>query len=342
VDSAIAPHLRRERVRPTRKGEDFQPPYPSFSARFPTTTVTVVMAYFGVQYPGDKPPAVAVEALATLRRDLAGEHGAGTVDLAAYVDEAGYGTRVAIAYWDDPDVFDAWNAAHPWTDAGRTGQGVGFFAEVLRPGVERFETLFSSRRLDGVATLSDGLSDEIREHGYWGGARDRFPAAQDDALEPDGEPVLVVDGPLRTVRAGVNPCLIRSGQEFGDTAGDERAMYLDDVEPHLRAGMDYLRDDGRDVGCYLNRYMTVVDGDWNPTDETFGLSWWRGLEDLDTWAESHPTHLAIFGAAMKYLSTMGPAANLHLFHEVTVPGRGETEFVYLDCHDRTGMLRAVL
>jgi len=35
-------------------------------------------------------------------------------------------------------------------------------------------------------------------------------------------------------------------------------------------------------------------------------------------AESHPTHVRIFGAAMKYLSTLGPAAKLRLYHEVTV------------------------
>ena len=342
MDSAIAPHLRRERVLPTRKGADFQPPYPSFSARFPTTTTTVVMAYLGVQYPGDTPPDVAVEALTALRGDLGAEHGAKNVDLAQYVDEAGYGTRIVIAYWDDPQTFDTWSTAHPWVTPERAGRGVGFFTEVVRPGVERFETLFSSDRLEGVSELSDGLSDEIREHGYWGGARDRFPVAQNEALAPAGGPALVVDGPLRTVRTGTNPCLIRSGQEYAETAGTERAMYLDDVEPHLRAGMDYLRDDGRDIGCYLNRYMTVVDDDWRPTDKTFGLSWWRSLEDLDTWAESHPTHLAIFGAAMRYLSTMGPAANLRLFHEVTVPDDGEAVFTYLDCHDRTGMLRAVV
>ena len=36
-------------------------------------------------------------------------------------------------------------------------------------------------------------------------------------------------------------------------------MYLDDVEPVLREGMDFLRDDGRSIGCFANRYMTVLD-----------------------------------------------------------------------------------
>jgi aldoxime dehydratase len=44
---------------------------------------------------------------------------------------------------------------------------------------------------------------------------------------------------------------------------------------------------------------------------------------------------------MKYLSTMGPAANLRLYHEVTVAGSADQHFAYVGCHDRTGMLRSV-
>lgn len=58
------------------------------------------------------------------------------------------------------------------------------------------------------------------------------------------------------------------------------------------------------------------------------------------WAESHPTHVDIFGAALRHLSTMGPAARLRLYHEVTVAAAGEQSYAYRGCHPRTGMLRA--
>jgi len=61
---------------------------------------------------------------------------------------------------------------------------------------------------------------------------------------------------------------------------------------------------------------------------------------LQPWAESHPTHVKIFGAAMKYLSSLGPAAKLRLYHEVIVARAEEQFFEYLHCHDKTGMLRA--
>ncbi len=71
------------------------------------------------------------------------------------------------------------------------------------------------------------------------------------------------------------------------------------------------------------------------------MSWWKSLAALERWAESHPTHVAIFGAAMKVLSTLGPAAKLKLYHEVTVLRADEQRFEYLNCHEGTGLLRAL-
>ena len=86
--------------------------------------------------------------------------------------------------------------------------------------------------------------------------------------------------------------------------------------------------------------MTVETADGRPTQKSYGMSWWTSLAALERWAESHPTHLAIFGAAMNYLSKLGPAARLKLYHEVTVVRADEQMFEYLNCHPSTGMLRA--
>jgi aldoxime dehydratase len=184
------------------------------------------------------------------------------------------------------------------------------------------------------------MSGLVQEHAYWGGARDRIPLSQTDALAPAGMPRVVVDGARRRVVPQHNLCLIRSGQDWADTEAGERHMYEHDVEPVLRAGMDFLRDDGLAIGCYANRYMRVIDADGTPIEKSFGMGWWKSLADLEKWAESHPTHVAIFGAAMKYLLALGPAARLRLYHEVTVAAADEQFFEYLNCHDRTGMLRA--
>jgi len=345
LESSIAPHLVVERTRPTRKSATFTPPYPSFSARFPTDVVSVVMSYFGVQQPQDATEEVSARAtaeVADLVARLASSDGAAGVDRAAYVDEAGYATTVVIAYWTDPQRHQRWEAAATgWTDVTHRTEGLGFFLEQLTPSVDRFETLFSNDRLEGVARLADQLSGEIREHGYWGGARDRIPLAQTDGLDVDGTPAASVNGVVR-ITPQANLCLIRSGQEWSETTGHERRMYLADVEPVLRAGMDFLRDHGRVIGCYANRYITVLDDDGQPLDKTFGMSWWHSLEELDTWAESHPTHVAIFRVALKYLGTMGASANLRLYHEVTVAAADQQRFEYLDCHGSTGLVRALI
>lgn len=341
LESAIPSHLRCPRSRHRRVPDDYVPPYPSFVARHATSVTRVVMAYFGLQYGSDA--SAAEPALAHITLAFTAANGPGHWDRARWVDEDGAGNLVCAAYWDDEARFDAWFTAHgaAWTCTARPG--VGTFTEVLRPSVERYETLFSAPdRAEGIAALACGMSDVVMEHAYWGGARDRIPASQTDAMQPRGTPPTVLrDGARVTVKAHDHLCLIRSGQDWGDTEADERAMYLRDVEPVLRAGMDFLRDEGVAIGCYANRYMMVEDATGRPTEKSYGMSWWKSLAALERWAESHPTHVAIFGAAMKYLSALGPAAKLKLYHEVTVALADEQFFEYLNCREGTGLLRAV-
>jgi aliphatic aldoxime dehydratase len=348
MEPAIAPHLAAHRTEPAGMKPGWQPPYPSFVARFAPAVRRVAMSYFGVQYrAGSRPPAIVPEALAALAAACAGPDGPGQADRARYVDEAGYETVVTVAYWDDPARHQRWSAAGDgaWLGEQHAGGAAGFFRETVRPAVTRFETLFSNDRREGVARLAASLSGEVAEHAYWGGARDRLPLAQTDPLapgDPPGPASSTAGGGARRVVGGQhNLCLIRSGQDWTDTDGDERRMYLEEVEPVLRAGMDFLRDEGRSVGCYASRYLRVADERGDPVNKSFGMSWWRSLADLDRWAKDHPTHKAIFGQAMRYLAAQGPAARLRLYHEVTVAAADEQDFEYLNCHPGTGMLRAL-
>jgi aldoxime dehydratase len=340
VESAIPSHLQCPRTRARRVGDDYEPPYPSMVARFEPRVSRVVMGYFGVQYRGDAEPPAATRALQRIAAAFEAAHAPGHWDRARHVDEAGHANVVSIGYWDDPAAFDAWfdGFGARWTTRELAAEGIGTFTEVLRPSVERFETLFSSDLPEGVACVAAGLSGVVQEHAYWGGARDRIPLSQTSELAPAGAPRVEADGERVRVVPHDNLCLIRSGQDWTATEGEERRMYLEDVEPVLRAGMDFLRDQGKAVGCFANRYMTVLDPAGRALEKSFGMSWWKSLAALERWAESHPTHLAIFGAAMKYLGTLGPAARLRLYHEVSVASAAEQRFEYLACHPRTGML----
>jgi aldoxime dehydratase len=343
MESAIPEHLKTARTRHRRVPDDYAPPYPSFVARHKPSVARVVMAYFGVQSRG-APSKAAEQAMAWIASCFRQNGGPTHWDRARYIDEAGFINVVTVAYWDDRAKFDGWfpAAREGWTGEARAVDGVGTFIEVLYPSVEGYETLFSSLgRPEGVAVLADGMSGEVREHAYWGGMRDRIPLSQVSEMAPSGAARAVRDGARIRVIPHDHLCLIRSGQDWGDTEASERKMYLDDVEPVLRAGMDFLRDDGRAIGCYANRYMTVVTPEGTPTEKSYGMSWWKSLAALERWAESHPTHVRIFGAAMKYLSTLGPSAKLRLYHEVTVARTDEAFFEYRGCHPQTGMLNAV-
>lgn len=343
MESAIPDHLKSARTRTRRIPDDYAPPVPGYVARFKPAVNRVTMAYFGIQYRGETSRS-AQGAIDWIVTQFASSGGASHWDRARYDDEAGFTNVVSVGYWDDHATFEAWlrPVRADWTAERHFPDQPGRFIEVLSPSVTGYETLLSSPdRAEGIATLADSISGAIQEHAYWGGMRDRLPLSQTDPMAPSGETRFLRDGHRIRVIPHDNLCLIRSGQDWTDTQGAEREMYLQDVEPILREGMDFLRDEGSAIGCYANRYMTVLDSSGQPVEKSYGMSWWKSLAALERWSESHPTHVAIFGAAMKYMGKLGPAAKLRLYHEVTVARASEQFFEYINCHNRTGMLKSV-
>ena len=341
MESAIPRDLVRDRTIARSVGDTYQPPYPAWVARFADSVRGVVMAYFGVQ----SKASVPADALDPIFMRFGASDGPRHVDRARYADVAGYDTRIAIAYWDDPDAFDRWFATfRTWWDAPDLGSdGLGYFIELVRPQLERFETLFSTLgKPEGIAVLAAGMSEPINEHAYWGSARERLPLAQVDALraeEPHRNGTSGSGGTRRRITPQGNLCLIRSGQDWGETTGDEREIYLRDVEPALREGMKYLRDGGLEIGCYDCRYVDVVDDAWAPSERTFGLAYFRELGDMEKWAESHPTHVEIFGRFMVAVQRLEFNLKLRLYHEVTIAAPNEQFFEYVNCHGEMGLLK---
>jgi aldoxime dehydratase len=350
MESSIAQHLLCPRSRNRRVDDDYAPPYPCWSARASTSVKQVVMGYFGVQSRGRDMHGRACGAL--MKMVSAFEQGDGPKhhDLAHFVDAQGYDNMMAIAYWDDPAAFARWRASPDvqasWMSEDRLREGLGYFREIVSPRVEHYETMFNTPdRLEGVGVVMGGISEDIREHGYWGSARDRIPLAQTEPLSPAGVLRVVSGQPAlgqRVCIAGHDKlAIIRSGQEWTETQGKERELYLKDMQPVLHQGMDFLRDQGLSIGCYSNRYMTHIDAAGRPIEKTFGLSLWRSLADLERWAESHPTHVAIFGTFMRIVQELQFQLKLRVYHEVSVLQPDEQDYEYLNCHPRTGLLHAL-
>jgi aldoxime dehydratase len=201
-------------------------------------------------------------------------------------------------------------------------------------------------------TLPDGTA-EIVSITYWDDPAtfDRWYAAHRDSWLGDA----ARDGAgrwveiLRPTVADHETLFSGEVQEHAYWGGMRDRIPLAQTDPLAPTGAPVVeRDRGRvrirpHGGICLiraNRYLTVLE-DGRPVDRTFGLSWWHSLDALERWAESHQTHLEIFGAAMRYLSSLGPAARLRLYHEVSVVPEGAAFFEYVDCRPGTGVLRAL-
>src|SRR5260370_29544283 len=219
MEAGIAEHLKPARTRHRRVPDDYAPPYRSFVARHAPSVAGVVMAYFGVQSRG-APSKAGEQAMAWIASCFGQNGGPTHWDRAQYIDEAGFTNVVTVAYWDDRAKFDGWFpiAREGWTGEARTADGVGTFIEVLYPSVEGYETLFSSLgRPEGVAVLADGMSGEVQEHAYWGGMRDRIPKSQTSEMAPSGAARALRDGSRIPVIPHDHLCLLRPGQDSGDT-----------------------------------------------------------------------------------------------------------------------------
>lgn len=139
--------------------------------------------------------------------------------------------------------------------------------------------------------------------------RDRFPISQRDALvgetsniHPRNETSAPSSATGRRVVPGKkNLVVIRSGQDWSVAAPEERQLYMNTMHPVLIKGMDFLRDQGDQVGCFSCRFMEIVDPvtQKGGTDQTFGLAYFDSLASLEKWSKEHRTHLEIFAGFSK-------------------------------------------
>lgn len=333
-----------ERHHPLRMPPDWTPPYPSFMSEFDQAVTDAAMAVMGCQFDDDDLDAALdfANGLTALARDIGrADH----VDLSACDrDSTGRRQFVVTVYWLTPEVTESFFAGQAfkefWQRHAGGEQPYGIFREVFNIPLERFETLHSDpEHLVGIAHARDRVTPPIDRHAYWGSMRDRIPNSADDSFVPSGAvEILEQVGNRIVVRPNGNLAVIRSGQDLRGVEGTERSEYYAEVEPVLRAGMTFLRDDGGEVNCLDCRFMAFVGDDAGKTDHTYGLAYFRSLADLEAWSEHHPTHLAIFKAFLEFAPRYGPAMKSRYWHEVSVLP-AENQFAeYVNCAPGTGFL----
>ncbi len=322
---------------PLRMPPGWNPPVPAWSSLFPQEAVQFSMCVIGCQHRADEDVSHFVNGL----RNLAGQ--AEIADFATSKDRGGLRQTVGILYWLDGSQCADWlesDAFVAFWKEHADAANFGIFREAFNIPLERSETLFSGPEHDhGVSQVRAGIEGPVQRHMYWGGMRDRIPCSAVDPLKANGE-VQVAEKlkNLVRVRAHENLCIIRSGQDWSCTKGEQRREYLERIEPVLKEGMDFLRDSGHEVGCYSCRYMREFDENGSAAERTFGLAYFRTIGELEAWAEHHPTHLAIFNTFLEIAPKYGPSLQLRLWHEVSVLPAENQIGEYSNCLPGTGLL----
>ena len=358
LDSAIPEHLRQPRTEPMKCPVSFEPPYPSYSARFPKDMENLVMAVIGSQHSDASPESISSAKQALKKIQSFTSSGREPLqprfqDLASVTDAAGSYNACVIAYWSSIGSWNEWKAESGfddwWNELDREPSQHGWFLEVFSPSVDRVETISSyDAQPEGAAQMLEKLSGPVQEHTYWGSSRDRFPLAQTDPLIGEKWAPGQSNGSSATssriqIPGKNNLIVIRSTQDWSQTLPDERKLYEETMHPVLVKGMDFLRDDGKEVGCYSCRLMDLLNQSsmTTGTDRTFGLAYFDDLANLEKWSREHKTHLDIFGGFHRYAKKLENNISLRLYHEILVLKPEQQLFEYIACHPGTGMLNSL-
>ena len=321
--------------------ENWEPPAPAWRCALGDAK-GVLVAHFGSQ--SDKEMPTALDNWIAQRLDDV--DAPPRVDRALYRDSAGKYCRLTLCYWLDRAAFDRWlaSAASWWADDARLSEGVGYFREVYDIPANRFETIWSSseEHTIGVRDILE-VEGPMCEHAYWGAARDRLEiSATDELLSPLGHELPLSYAQTLGQRISLTPpenlCVIRSGQDWSRCSQNEAVSYFANVEPALRAGMEFLSANRAETGCVDFRFAHEIGVDGETVKQSFGLAQFLTLGHLEYWSKSHETHLAIFDRFMAMLATHDFDVALHLYHELFVTNRDNPAFEYINCHNRTGLL----
>ncbi len=335
-----------QRVHPIRKPKDFVPAVQRWSVALPNRHDRYFVSFYGVQavdaatvYASDFFPWIEA-ALKLPCAPVAHDH-------ARYVDEQGLTNHIVAMYWIDPAAHDAWRndkaVANWWNDAARLHEACGYFRECMTVPLDRQETLYWQ---DYPAALSK--AEEVGIYptpwcGYYGAMRDRIPLAAVDAMETAETaltPAVKRDskGARWRIRTPHNLAVIRSAVYWGKCDAEQHEDFMTKLRAPLEGGMNYLRENAGPTGCASLRYQQTCDSSGETLAESHAIGYFLSLSHLENWAERHPSHHAIFSAAIARYRKYGQANQLRTWHEVYVlPEQGQ-QFEYVNCSPETGVL----
>jgi len=328
------------RIYPLRRPEGHQVPVPRYSAVVPQQDKIAVL-FMGVQSKdADALRGVPISDLLRAGGSVAPDN----ADQATFTDPQGYLNRVAALYWLKAADFAEWSklpAVAEWRSLVAGNPSVGMWWEPVAVGADYMETIAFKEFLRGFSGCPVGFAN-TEGTGYWGAARDRIPAAAYDLFEPtapEAEPEQGTSNiPYRKIQPPKNMTVIRSGVSWEHCEGEQLRDYEQRIRPALDAGMEYLRQNPRDTGCFALRQVGSVNPSGEDIAEGYSLGAFVSLGHLEAWAQDHPSHLAIYTRALAARRKYQEKLQLRTYNEIYIVNADNPPFEYFNCHPRTGLL----
>ena len=334
-----------DRVNPLRRPKGFEPAVQRWSVGFINRCEDLCVAFHGVQGP-DAATVYRSAFFPWIERAIGLPSGPSVYDHAWFVDANGLYTHIVTAYWLDRDRRDDWLADVAvdlwWSDGARLAEETGYFRESLTVPVERQETLYWQDYPAGLSRSPEVAVYPTPYCGYYGAMRDRLPLAAVDTFEP-GQPALVpapgrvTEGARLRIGLPHNLAVIRSAAYWGRCDAEQAEDYMRDLRAPLERGMNFLQDSPEETGCCSLRFQQTCDATGVPVLETHALGYFLSLGHLEGWAEHHPSHEAIFSAAIARYRRFGKRNQLRTWHEVFVLPHDGQRCEYVNCARGTGM-----
>jgi hypothetical protein len=328
------------RIYPLRRPEGHQVPVPRYSAVVPQQDKVAVL-FMGLQ--SKDAQALREVAIADLLR-VGGNAAPANADEATFTDPQGYLNRVAALYWLKAGDFAEWSkqsAVAEWRERIAKNSSVGMWWEPVTVEADYMETIAFKEFLRGFSGCPVGFAN-TEGTGYWGAARDRISAAAYDLLEPtapEAEPEQGASNiPYRKIQPPKNMTVIRSGVSWEHCEGEQLKDYEQRIRPALDAGMEFLRSNPRETGCYALRQVGCVNPDGKDIAEGYSLGAFVSLGHLESWAKDHPSHLAIYTRALAARKKYQEKLQLRTYNEIYIVEANNPPFEYFNCHPRTGLL----
>jgi hypothetical protein len=327
---------------PLRRPNGHKPPIARYSAALPQA-LQVVVLFLGLQSKDENALKTALARF--LESSAVAEAAPIYTDHAVFSDQQGHLNHIVALYWLDSRLYYDWLSAPAvadWRAQATTDPAVGLWWEPIVVDAERAETITFKEFRRGFSGCPASALQPTEGSGYWGAARDRIPASAYDLFEPTIAGIEVdqytSNEAHRVVQPPTNMAVIRSGVSWEKCEGEQLRDYQERIKPKLDDGMNYLRDNPCETGCFALRQVVAVGDLGEPLPEAYSLGAFVSLGHLESWAEHHPSHLAIYTRAMAARRKYQDALQLRTYNEIFIVGQRNPKFEYFNCHPQTGLL----